>query len=73
MIIATQPNLIAQTVSKSLSQMTLDELRTERAHWDAVIRGADCWGASLALASNCRDGCDAWIARREREARGRDV
>jgi hypothetical protein len=50
---------------KRIDQMTLAELRIERAHWDKQITDAPGWGGSLAAASEFRDECDKWIRRRE--------
>lgn len=52
---------------KPFDQMTLDELRRERDHWDEIIRNSMGWNSAIALAEELRLGCDAMIARRERQ------
>jgi hypothetical protein len=52
---------------KRFEAMTLAELHAERAGWDAQIKAAKAWGASLAAAAEFRNACDVWIARREAE------
>lgn len=53
--------------NKDFGDMTLDELRVERAYWDEKIVNAPRWGAALAAAAEFRDACDAWIKQRAAE------
>jgi hypothetical protein len=50
---------------KPFAEMTLDELREERARWDYKIAAATSWGAALTAANVFRRACDREIARRE--------
>lgn len=49
------------------ADQTLDQLRAERAYWQARIDEATGWGAAVGAAAGFRDQCDAWIVRRQRE------
>lgn len=53
---------------KPLEHQTLAELREERAYWQSQLDQATGWGAAVGVASGYRDGCDAWIKKREAEA-----
>lgn len=53
---------------KLFHQMTLAELEAEHAQWDHGITHGVFDGA-LALATDYRDLCATWMARRTREAR----
>jgi len=59
---------LQQLASKQFCEMSLDELRDERKHWDDVINSAPGWGASVAVAAEFRNDCDRWIERRKSEA-----
>lgn len=50
--------------SKPFSEMSLDELREEHAHWAKVCASATAWGAGYSQAIKWRNAC--W---REIEAR----
>lgn len=53
---------------KLFSEMTLAELEAERAQWDdGITRGA--FNGARALATDYRNLCATWVARRTREAR----
>lgn len=62
------PPSLAVTPNIPLERQTLRELRLERDYWQSKIEGAGGWGAALKAANDFRRGCEAWIARREREA-----
>lgn len=53
--------------AKPLDQMTLDELRTERAHWILIMQNAGT-PAVLTAATRCWKACAGEIARRQQDA-----
>ena len=55
---------------KDFSEMTLAALRRERDTWDRIITNRKGWDSAYQDALDCRLGCEAMIARREREAMG---
>lgn len=60
------------TGNKPFAEMTLGELWAEYDLWNGKIANAPAWGASVAAAAEFRDGCAAWIKRRESEAEHTD-
>jgi len=64
--LAAKPNI-------AFHMQTLEQLYAERDYWDGKIADSSTWGASLGCAVGARDGCIAWIARREREAATGDM
>ena len=50
--------------AKPFDEMTLDEMKRERAYWHRMVTDATCSPRFLIAARDCRDVCDALIARR---------
>lgn len=62
------PPSLAVTPNIPHAEQTLEQLRAERSYWDAKVKSAPGWGASVGAADAFLRSCDAWIARREKEA-----
>lgn len=62
------PPSLAVVPNIAWEHQTLDQLRAERAYWDERVSTAAGF-ASAKAADDFRRACDAWIARREREAK----
>lgn len=58
---------LMKAVNKLPEDMTLDELRSEYAHWNGIISEATHWGAHLAAAEEFRRECLKWIRIKSRE------
>jgi hypothetical protein len=61
------PPSLAVVPNIAWDHQTLDQLRAERAYWGARLDTA-AGPASAGAITGFRDACDAWIAKREREA-----
>lgn len=52
----------------SLSQLTIAELQAEREAWVRVAEDGNSWNEAIRGASQLRDECSAWLARRQLES-----
>ena len=61
--LAAKPNI-------AWRDQTLDQLYAERDYWVSKTEGT--WGGAVGAAIEFRDGCNAWIRKREREVIAED-
>ena len=61
--LAVKPNI-------AWRDQTLDQLYAERDYWVSKTEGT--WGGAVGAAIEFRDGCNAWIRKREREVIAED-
>ncbi len=75
--LADGPREVANDLPPSLAvkpniawrDQTLEQLYAERDYWVTKIGDATGWGGAVGSAVEFRNGCNAWISRRECEAR----
>jgi hypothetical protein len=58
------PESLAVKPNIPWSKQTVEQLKAERAYWEARINEATGWGASVGVAAEFLKGCDIEIARR---------
>lgn len=61
------PAHMRETPQRLYADLTVDELRAEKAFWDGKIADAEEWGAVLSTARACSQSCALWIEQRQSE------